>query len=386
MEALRVFEPDVHAAILADRDLVLQKHRFSQDGREGVHRAQLEALVGRAPEHRREVARETLKELFPQVQWAFGGTSYGASWTSRWISEKRICTDRFFGRYFELQAPEGAVAESEFVEFLSAANDLDALQGIVADLQTRGLLPDLAARLDEGVERLPVDAGSSLLPILFEVGQEVLGTRSSDPFASAWVSAWRATTWYLARLPQQERGQLVLDAFQSTRSLAMLAMLISLDVSNRKKDSQVDPRFTDDQLDRLKSAWIKAVEELAADPPRMMSQPDLLSLLYRWRDFSGSIEGPAKFVRAASQDDRWLPVILRALMTVGTAHAMGDRVARPHESFRREVLSDFFDIDELDARIARLPLDGVKEDERHAIHVLRLHLNKWRQHELDDDL
>jgi predicted KAP-like P-loop ATPase len=155
VETIRVFEPDLYDALFRERDLVLQSRRFRGDKREEQDRRAVERLMDTVPEESRDLARDALKELFPTLEWAFGGTSYGNDWHQGWVAEKRICTSRFFPRYFELQTAMGELSESGFVHFLEETGDADRLALAIADIEANDLLISLISRMRESIDRLP---------------------------------------------------------------------------------------------------------------------------------------------------------------------------------------------------------------------------------------
>src|SRR5471032_2815021 len=76
LETLRVFEPDLHEVLFRERDLVLQERRFERDGRRDEDKAAAERLLEMVSEERRVIVRAALKDLFPPLEWAYGGTNY----------------------------------------------------------------------------------------------------------------------------------------------------------------------------------------------------------------------------------------------------------------------------------------------------------------------
>ncbi|CAH1696671.1 hypothetical protein CHELA1G11_50006 [Hyphomicrobiales bacterium] len=236
-----------------------------------------------------------LKELFPQIAWVFENMHYGPDWHQRWLSEKRVCSERFFSRYFELQTPEGELSESEVVSLLAASSDVEGLSRTIANIEDRGLLPALARRLDESVDRLPVSNAAILLPAMFKLGQKLAEKGTADPFNSPWVSAWRSTSWFLKRIPTEDRLDLAIAALRTTRALSVAGILIALNDPENQKDKDrgnFEPALDEAAVLAMKTEWLRQIVVLASDPERMLSQPDLVNLLYRWRDYTGSFDAP----------------------------------------------------------------------------------------------
>lgn len=379
LETLRVFEPDLHEALFQNQDLVLQKGRYSGDHRQVTDRAAAERLLETAAEDRRQTVRDFLKELFPPLEWAFGGTHYADGWHERWLADKRVCTARFFPRYFELQTTAGEMSESGFVAFLASTSNAEELASAIADIEANGLLPSLAARLDESVDRLPAENAAILLPAMFEIGQQLVGRRALDPFNSPWVSAWRATSWFLKRIPEGARDPLAIEALRQTGALSMGAILIHLNDPADCKDgdrADFDPALDLATVETMKAEWLKLIRARAAEPGQLIDDPDLISLLYRWRDYSGTLDEPHAWVELAVQTDEGFVTLVSKMMSRGTSQGWGDRVSTPHYTFHRSTIEDFLGLEEANARCEAIDASRFPEH-KEALETLRAHLDNW---------
>jgi len=346
LEALRVFEPDLHEALYREQELVLQQLRYRDDGRQDVDKAAAERLLETVSEGHRVVARDALKELFPPLEWAYGGTFYADGFHSSWLTAKRACTTRYFSRYFELQTATGEISERRFLAFLAATATEDALATAIADLEADGLLPSLASRLDDSVDHLPVENAAVLLPGMFRIAQKLAGQSDVDPFSSPWLSAWRATSWFLKRIPEEMRGGLTLEALRQTEALSVAAILIHLnDPADQKEEDDFDPALSLDTVTEMKTEWLRLIRSRAANGNALVAEPDLLRQLYRWRDYSGSLAEPREWIAKAIRTDEGFASMATRMMSQGTSHSGGDRVATSHNSFNKETIDDFIGID-----------------------------------------
>lgn len=352
LEALRVFESDLHEALFRERALVLQEERFQDDGRRDAEKNAAERLLEAVPEERRSIARDTISELFPTIEWAFGGTNYGDGSHLNWLAAKRVCSPRYFPRYFELQTALGEISERRFTEFLDATATEDRLAAMIAKIEADGLLPSLVARFDESVNRLPVENAAVLLPGMFSIAQKLVGLRGGS-FNSPWVSAWRATSWYLRRLPEELRGGLALEALRQTKALSVAAILIHLnDPADQKegKADKFDPALEPDTVKAMKTLWLQLIKSRAASSYALIAEPDLISQLYRWKDYAGSFDEPRKWMLDAIRTDEGFASIATRMMSTGTSHSWGDRVSTVHNMFNRETVEDFIGIEVAKAR------------------------------------
>lgn len=379
LETLRVFEPDLHQALFQNQNLVLQKGRYSGDHWQKTDKDAAERLLETVDEDRRQIAQDFIKELFPQFEWAFGGTHYGGTWHQRWLAAKRACTERFFPRYFELQTAKGELSESAFVAFLASTSDAGDLVSAIANIEANSLLPSLAARLDESVDRIPAENAAILLPAMFEIGQKLAGDRAVDPFNAPWTSAWRATSWFLKRIPEDERDKLAVEALRQTGALSMGAILIHLNDPADRKDSDgasFDPALNLNTVETMKAEWLVLVRERASESDRLIADPDLISLLYRWRDYSGTISEPKSWVDQAVQNDDGFVTLISRMMSRGTSQGWGDRVSTPHHTFDRSTIENFLGLEEAKARCANIDAAQFPE-QKEELKTLRAHLDVW---------
>lgn len=378
LEALRVFEPDLHKALFAQRDLLIQVGRYDGYGGREDDRAAAERLLELVPAERRPIARDAMKELFPPIEWAYGGSNYSEGFRTRWLTEKRVCSPRFFARYFELQTAVGEVSEQQFVRFIEAAAAEDTLDAAITDFEASQLLPSLSARLDEANDRLPVKHAAVLLPGLFRIAEKLVVTRDGSPFSSPWVSAWRSTHWFMKRIPECLRGELTLEALRRTEALSLASMLIHLsdpdDVKEDSKDS-FEPTLDLQTVRALKDEWLRQIR-IRAVGPSMIDAPGLLSLLYRWRDYSGSLKEPREWLEEAIRTDRGFASVVSRLMNRSTVYSAGNRVSTPHNSFNKETIETFIGVEAAKARCDAIDPTEFPEYAE-ALRTLRRNLETW---------
>lgn len=383
LETLRVFETDLHDALFHERALVLQERRAGGEPHEDVVKEAVERLLSSVPTGRKSLARETIKELFPPLEWALGGPHYDGDFRQHWLAAKQVCCPRYFPRYFELQTALGEVSERRFVEFLEATSSEEDLAIATAQMETDGLLPSLVSRLDESVGRLPVENAAVLLPGLFNIAQKLVRF-NGDPFSSPYVSAWRATSWYLKSIPPEERSGLVTEALRTTRALSVASMLIHLSDPAEIKEAErhrFDPALDEATVEAMKVIWVHIIRNMSLTA-RFLIEEDLVSLLYRWRDYSGNIDEPRRWMAEAIKSDGGFAMIVSSMMSKGKSHSAGDRVSKVHNMFSRDAVEDFIGLDVAQARCDVLDLRDHPEHDI-ALQTLKDHLGAWRNHRGD---
>ncbi|MDR6632586.1 hypothetical protein J2X72_001370 [Phyllobacterium sp. 1468] len=371
LEVLRVFESSLHTTLFAERDLLLQAGRFNGDRENESHRARMVRLIEGALEDNRPAVEAAIRLLFPRTEWAFGGSHFGDDWNSSWNSAKRVCSPRFFPTYFELQTPSGEISENEFNDLIAVSGDTAKLQIALQSIEQRDLLASLAGRMDDSVDRLPIGSASILLPAMFTIAQKLVG-HHSEQFSSAWVSAWRAVSWYIDRLPQGDRGQLTLAALNETGALSVGAIIIHLnDPASQEEGSRIDPKLDEVTVSALKVEWLRQINEMATNSSKLLDESDLGSWLYRWRDYSGSLDAPRSWVQSVIQTDKGFADLMTQLMTIGTSHTVGDLVSSRVDRIDEKTIEDFVGIRDALQRLSYFTLTELSPKQERAINALR---------------
>jgi len=373
LEVLRVFEPDLHDALFGEKDLLAQERLPSDKAQQDRNKKAAAKLLELVPEERRDIPKNVLKELFPLLEWAYGDRD-SLRHSSRWLDEKRVCTSRYFPRYFELQTTEGEISERRFVDFLGATATEENLTAAIAAIEADGLLPSLAARLDESVDRLPPENAAVLLPGMFEIAQKFVGM-SNDQFSNfPYISACRAASYFLKRVPKDKRGDLVLDALRKTKALSVASMLIHLKDPFENKDGTFDPALDLNTVKAMKAEWLRLIRDRAANGDALIAEPDIVSLLYWWKDYAGSPSEPREWVTKMIRTDPGFANMATGLMRRGTSY--DDGVSKPFNCFDKETIDGFIGIDVAKARCdaidpARFP------EHKEALQTLKLDLDTW---------
>jgi hypothetical protein len=353
LEALRVFEPEVYAALGRSKALITG----TRDRRDTDKDAIKALFAGAAAENKNAVEYVT-SQLFPVIAWAFGSPWHGPDWEERWASERRICSPRYFDRYFALRLPDGRISDSEFLDFVEHSGDRAFVDKAFASVGGRGLLPEMLERLDDAAVtgKLPLAHIDVLLPALFDIAEPLpnqMGFGPQMPF----ISCWRIASWYLKIERDQEiRGQIFLRALRSAEGLAVPATLIGLDMDKRDKvDSEL--MMSDAQLDIAKTVWVEKLSAvLDKDPETMIRGEHIVNFLYRWQEFDGSA-GPRAWVTFVVSQPRLLPKFLVAFVHEGQAHTLGDFVTHKMVSFRLDALLPFVDLPRLVDLVRAITID-----------------------------
>lgn len=193
LEVLRVFEPDVNQQLPAAKAMLTEPRNSGSQSScaEEEGRRTVEAIINHASESNRPQVREIMKQLFPQVEWVFGGSHYGAGFDEQWFRDLRVCHPKVFDRYFHLAIPEGDISQTELDLILSLAGDRKGLVTEFDALNQRGLLGVALNRLEAYKEKIDLQQAVPFITVLFDIGDELPNEPSGLYSISADIHALR---------------------------------------------------------------------------------------------------------------------------------------------------------------------------------------------------
>jgi hypothetical protein len=303
---------------------------------------------------------------------------YGiGDWAADWQKTKRVCTARYFGRYFALQLDGNVLSESDFKLFVESASDENNLNALVGDFAARGLQAGLAQRIDQSVGDLPLDRPELMLALIFTNG-EFLGRADAGPFNEPFTASWRSAHWYLKRLSDSavRRGAFE-KAFTLSGGMAVASYIISLqDKAINEPDPQNPPVLTTEDLEALKAVWLERMADETADVARQLSEPNLLSRLFRWQQFGGE-DAPRAWATSVGSSPDTIVALLKQLVNRGTSHTMGDLVARPTETFHREHFNAFVPVAVARTSLAKVEKALLSPEDQRVVALFERHAAAW---------
>jgi len=386
LEVLRVFEPDVYNQLPGAKRILTEQHgRRSLSGiSEDEVRAVVEGIIARAPVNRQPMVREILKQLFPQIEWVFGGSHYGDSFEEGSFRDLRICSKDVFDRYFQFAVPEGDLSQAELDRILSLVGDRNALASELRALGERGLLATALDRLEAYKERVPLEHAEAFITALFDIGDEFPDRTGGFFDIGPDMHASRIIYWYLRREQDQQRREQVLEnAVQKTRGLYLPVMKVSLE--SDKEARQKDPQTTlvgEERIEILKKICVDKIREAAANG-RLAGHPKLAYLLYRWRDWAVPDE-PRAWVADQIKSRDGLLSMLKGFTQRSTSTGVGDYVSRVRWYVPLKSLEDFVKAENVELGLTKLCLDGLREEEERAVQEFKKAMKRRRAGKSED--
>lgn len=385
LEVLRVFEPgafqklpDVKPELTRLRDLSHDSHDENQRQRRLVESIPEGAsLPGQV--------REIVKQLFPTVEWVFGGPVYGHDFEESWFRDLRLCHPDVFDRYFHLTIPEGDISQAELDRILSLVADRSNLATELREINKRGLLGVALDRLEAYKEKIDVSHAIPFVTALFDIGDELPKEQAESFFISPVAHASRIIYWFLKQESDiVKRGQILKETMKVSTGLYLPIMIAFREGGEEKRDQDPDAFFvTDADLKELQQICVEKIEQ-AANSGRLATHPNIPVILYRWRAW-GSPDKPRQWVATIIESPEGILAFLTACLQRSTSQGAGDYVPREHWRINLKNLEDFVSIENLEKGIGRLSLASLGEREQKTVRAFNKALKRRGEGKSDDD-
>jgi hypothetical protein len=153
---------------------------------------------------------------------------------------------------------------------------------------------------------------------------------------------------------------------------------------DEKNAGSFEPSLNAATLEALKNEWLRIMRERAGDGKDLLTEKDLITQLYRWRDYACSSDEPKAWLANVLASDQGFAVIVSRMMSQGTTHASGDRVSVVQYHFNRDTVEEFVGIEAAKARLDSMDSDRYGEHAE-ALRTLKKYVAHW-QGERDDSL
>ena len=376
LETLRLYEPSLFHKIHADK----QKLCFvnTQYERDENNEIRFDHYLSEIKEEYHETAKLSLRRLFPNMEDA----GYTSDFHAIWDAERRVCIDAHFDTYFRLTLSEETLPMERINEIIAKAYDRNFIQSLFRDAAAKrrrsgtSLVPVLLDELNTHAFNVPREKIESLLCALFEIHDDI-ALSIDDEHGSSFANTTLRYHWLIRRLMHQrfslqERTQLYLAALKR----ASVGWLVDF-VSSAKDDYQPnenrayreeDCLVSKDAVNGLVEEALRAIRSSAKDGS-LLYHRDLISILYRWRDF---LENDMSEVRAWTdpllQNDEALVIFARELTGKTYSHGigvfgLGDRVAKQEIRVYINEATDILNVEEFLAGIERLQAAGTLNED-----------------------
>lgn len=362
LEALRIFEPDVYAALPRLAEVLTDSGGpdfRDNDVIQEDRRAIVDAVLADAM--RAEPTKELMQALFPAAGHLFGGSRYGHE--RSWRRERRVASREVLDIYLAKTIGDTALATAEVQGVLEAIARPDQLRRRLHDLDSQRL-PSLLDRLRDYRDEMPSDPTGDASVVFMELEDRLPAPSGFFEMPSSWA-VHAVVEDLLQRQEPATRPDTVKSMFEAAPSLSIKRRILVMFGTFADQEDRT-PRVLDADLtnaldDHLRQAVI------SASPSELAQEPDLPYLLSRaMRGHEGEVR-PVIIEKAL--DREFFAALLSGVLTYGRQSS--GRVTTKVPRLDWDGLTSLVDEDTLEKGLAELAGHRDELDE-HLKHALEL--------------
>lgn len=383
IECLRVFEPDVYKGIARAKEI------FTKNGSDGYGRSKestvtvINSILEKASNDKRESVKEMLKQLFPTIEWALGGTYYSGAFNT-WLREMRVCHPNNFDKYFQFSIPSGELSNSDLKEMLSLSANSDNFSSFILSLKERGILKNALAQFESFTDEVPLENGSAYIKGILDIGDQVDHESIGFTMFSSNTHAVRLVVWFLRRIDDLEgRGKLLLKCFKESKGISIVEQILQGE-ENRREKLDADQILRDEEFGLLKVEFVKKLDEMSANSPHeLLSDEHLVSFLYRWKRW-GDEDKVIEWLKSQTQNAEGCLALLKRFASKSSSQFMGSYVVKITTYIKLESIENFLEIAPIREKVRELDEDKLDSQAKEALKAFHDAIDKREKGIADD--
>lgn len=344
IDLLRIFYPNLYETLPELRNTVLRtgSHRDRGDtDKEEVRRL----IFGDVEPSGYEVM--VIRELFPSVEWALGGSAYGDGFEAGWEETKRVCTEKYFNRYFSYGIPIGDIPDSRIEQYIERL-DSDKITEKEADRLFRILIKNadaklIISKLRRKEKKLPEIQSVNLAKALISSGPELPKTRASilGDVMSPYVQSAILAVQLLQRTSSP--FDVLNNAFKVTRIdyAAELLRWTRVNSDNDKNEADFVPMLSAADIDRLGAQLANRIKGYSRSHDIQKDFPDdTPHLMWIWDRWGNKVDIKAYYKKRFADDNQLAVDFLMTYTSKAYSLETGQRVPSDFRADQYKSIAD----------------------------------------------
>jgi predicted KAP-like P-loop ATPase len=345
IECIRVFEPEIYREIARSKEIFTKNGSDRYGDREDGTASLINGILDKASENKREYVETLVKQLFPTIEWALGGTNYSGDFGNTWLREMRVCHPSNFDKYFQFSIPRGELSNSDLREMISMTSNTEELSSFILSLKERGILKNALSQFESFTDEIPIENAHSYIKALIDIGDHVDHESVGFTMFSSNTHAMRLVVLFLKRIENlEERGKLLLECFKESEGISIVEHILQSD-ENRRKKSGTDIILLDGEFELIKQEFVRKLDYMSENSPwALLTHEHLVSFLYRWKRW-GDENKVTEWVKSQVSSTDGCIELLKRFVSKSSSQTMGDYVAKITSHIKLENIEDFIAIE-----------------------------------------
>ncbi|UKB78635.1 P-loop NTPase fold protein [Chryseobacterium sp. MEBOG07] len=228
IEGLKIFYPSLYDFVRNNGHLFLERtDRDSYSGykdkkqRQDEIKKEISQAIDIYDEKKQKVVIGMLEQLFPQLKIIYSNSGYADDIYTRWTKAKKICSDKYFERYFSYSVQEGDIPDKYFENLIQNFEE-DTIEQIVIKLNNTidiYAASDLIQKLRMQEEALTEIQANNLSLALIEFGH-TLPQEQEIYFSTTYTQSAILITKLVRNQSKKNQLSLLLKLFSVCKSLS----------------------------------------------------------------------------------------------------------------------------------------------------------------------
>jgi predicted KAP-like P-loop ATPase len=305
-----------------------------------------------------------------------------------WSKECRICSPKFFNRYFHLSVPINEISQKEIDYILSVSNNSQKFAEVLLELEKDKILDFLDKFENYTKERVPIENIESIIISFMDIA-DILPEYPKGLFdvLDTSMRVIRIFKQLLDRIENKEKRFMILEKaiVNSNRSLHIICEELSIRYEVLKKKTTMTEQTLDtEQLEKLKElACIKIKNWI--DSNNFFKIKNLPYVLYRWKEWCNENK-VIEEIKSIIIEDSNLIKFIGSFVSMQTSYGGGDYVGSQTKVIAFKEISDFIDMSIIVPRIKNIftsnNFENLNAEEKEIIKLFLNEANKYSEQDL----
>lgn len=281
IEGVRVLYPRLYETIRANPEAFLRSAPGTPETRQPDRASPLidEATTSETAEQKHHV-RDLLEYLFPRLK----NSIYGAEWGATWAKEQRICSSKYFFRYFTYAIGSSEVPDVEFINLLSvleSAAELRQAYDAWKEFVTIDRAKAVIEKLREREAYIGGKLGATLISVIASTGSLYPRDEQFISYRSTFSHAAMLVAQIISRMPAGSRPAAVDLVISQAEPLEFAAELYRwLSPGNRPEEVMLGAEEFKPIEEKLS---LRIAEKLRSEWAFSSYGKDMRHLLWIWK-------------------------------------------------------------------------------------------------------
>ncbi len=281
IEGLRVFYPNIYAAVRDNADLLL--NGFGIRAREKEAQNFVKGIIEQLPTPEEKKGIEGLLEkLFPHT----GSASYGDDWETKWAREKRVCSHAYFQRYFSYAIPFYDISDVSFQDFVGELGRMKSTAEICTRAKKYAETNDLKAIVPKArhyEDTIDLSTGQKLAIGIVANGD--LLPPDNDPFFSTASQAIYYMMKIMTRTPKIGRDKFAKQILENARpTLFAVRCFMHLQRDEKETKEHLIAKESEQQLGKALAKRVRS--DFESNPQYLNGREGVINAFWIWNSFS----------------------------------------------------------------------------------------------------